>query len=99
MNHKIENGTLTLSMQEDLLSSNVEVLRVACKEAIETASEVQNLFIDLSAIKVVDSKGLNLLIGLYQEANRRTWKFKVNGASSEIRQLFSFVKLAERFGV
>jgi len=99
MNHRIENGTIILSMQEDLLSSNVELLRAACKNAIENTNDVQNLQVDLSVTKIVDSKGLNLLIGLYQEANRRNWKFKVTGVSTEISQLLSFVKLAGHFGL
>lgn len=88
-----------MTMQEDLLSTNVESLRQICRKALEEAPSANSLIIDLTGTGAVDSKGLNLLIGLYQESNRRTWSFKVQGASAEIRQLFSFVKLTERFGI
>lgn len=99
MRQRIDNGTLVLAMQEDLLSTNVGILSLACKNAIESSTEIKKLTVDLTATKFVDSKGLYLLISLYRDAHQRSWEFKVVGVADEVYQLLSFAKLVERFGL
>lgn len=92
-----ENQTF-IHFEEDLLSTNVQELRSELKIICEKI-EGSNLIIDLSKCKIIDSQGLNLLIGLYKEAVNKQCKFKVTGASTANLRLFSIFKLKERFGI
>lgn len=68
MKHRIEGGTLILAMQEDMLSSNVDLLSISCKNAIEATTDLHNLTVDLAQSRMVDSRGVYLLINLCREA-------------------------------
>lgn len=99
MNNSLENNTLTLILEEDLLSTTVKPLLSEAQEVIEDAGDVETVVVDLSEVKTIDSQGLNLIVGIYQECRSRDWKFAITGASQAVKRLFQFVKLSERFGI
>lgn len=98
MNQSIENDVLTLTMEKNLLSTTVVSLREKCKQTF-TDSSFKEMVIDLAKIDTIDSKGLNFLIGLYKECSQRNILFRITGTSPELRQLFAFVRLIEKFNI
>jgi anti-anti-sigma factor len=99
MKQHLVDLTLKLTFEEDLISTTVKPLLLKSREAIAGASEASTLLIDLSQVEMIDSQGLNFLIGLYQEAEKAAKSFRVTGASPANQRLFSFVNLKERFGI
>ena len=99
MKKRQDELTLTLIMEEDLISTSVKDLIVRCRTAIEEAAGIATVVVDLSKVEMIDSQGLNFLIGLYQDAEKAKLSFRVVGASPANERLFSFVNLSERFGL
>lgn len=63
-----DKGILTLTLDQDLLSSNAESSQTAFEKALARAPKYKGFRIDLCQAKVVDSVGLNLLFGLLHRA-------------------------------
>lgn len=100
MNHVIEDRKLSFQVGEDILSTNVETLAKQFREGIDSASATVNqIEVNLSGVDTIDSQGLNLLIGLFQECKRKKWGFRVSHCTENVRWLFSIFKLTEVFGV
>lgn len=100
MNHVIEDRKLSIQVGEDILSTNVETLATQFRESVEQAGDEANqVELDLAGIETIDSQGLNLLIGLFQECKKKKWGFRVINCSENVRWLFSIFKLTDVFGV
>jgi anti-anti-sigma factor len=85
--------------EENLLSTNVQSLRKSLLEQLTAASQLQGVVADLSSVSQIDSQGLNLLVGLYRECQRRGVSVKATGASVDIVRLLGYVNLAGLFGL
>lgn len=99
MKHEIKDGELLLSPENDLISTTVQDHLKVVQSILDELPPVDKLTIHLDAVNAVDSQGLNLLVGIYQESRSRDWSFRIDGASPSIQRLFHFVKLSERFGL
>ena len=100
MHAALTDTTLRVTFDGDLLSSNVDALRAEILAALTLhAASARTLAADLAASRLVDSKGLNLLIALYRESQHRKLAFRVENPSADVRRLFSLLKLNERFGL
>lgn len=99
MNTKQDNDGLVICVEEDLLSTVVDRLLAEWKGLIEKTESPGNVAIDISKVNVIDSRGLNLLIGFYKECMKRNWPFRIVGSSKEIKRMFALLKLTERFGI
>ena len=66
--HNSHNDTLTLVMQEDLLSTNAERALHEIETAIENSPRYHILWLNLTACKMIDSVGLNLIFALLGNA-------------------------------
>lgn len=99
MNHEYAQETLTLKFSKDITSVTAPALLEEIKELIAANQESKILIADLTTVNMIDSQGLNLLVGLYQETGRLGWEFQITGANPSIKRLLSFVKLDEIFGM
>ncbi len=99
MNTKQESGVTTVFVEEDLLSTSVDRLLSEWKGLLEKAENLGSISVDISKVNIIDSRGLNLLIGFYKECMKRQWSFRVVGCSKDIKRMFSLLKLSERFGI
>jgi anti-anti-sigma factor len=89
------NMTLTVVIPSDVLSTNTEVLRPEIFKILEdTASEAwQVLVFDLTAAKMVDSAGLNLLISVVRSVQPRGLKIRALVSNDNILRTFKFTRL------
>jgi anti-anti-sigma factor len=89
------NMTLTIVIPSDVLSTNTEVLRPEIFKILEdTASEAwQVLVFDLTAAKMVDSAGLNLLISVVRSVQPRGMKIRALVSNDNILRTFKFTRL------
>jgi anti-anti-sigma factor len=78
MKHSIDSTskTLTLSFDGDVLSTNADVLRQDAMGALDSPAfkfaDWQTLKLDLTAAKMIDSVGLNLIVSLIRTAKSRS---------------------------
>ncbi len=99
MNHQINAAekTLEITFPGDVLSTNADQLRTAILALLETepvkAAGWTTLKLDLTAAKMIDSVGLNLVVGLYKEAKKRNAKTSAFLRSANIQRTFIFTRL------
>jgi anti-anti-sigma factor len=89
--------TLTLRVAGDLLSTNAEAVRNEITGLLEAAGATPqkwNVFrLDLSSAKMVDSVGLNLVVGLLKQVQKQGAKLQVTYSSQNIFRTFAFTRL------
>jgi anti-anti-sigma factor len=91
--------TLKITFSGDLLSTNIDALRTEILAALTEHSSTQTVVADLSNARLVDSKGVNLLLALYRETQRRKIDFRAENPSADVRRLLALLNLQERFGL
>ena len=99
MQHKISDAEMSITFEEDLVSTSVKEYLSRCKEILAGQKNLKKVVADIGKVKMIDSQGLNLLVGLYQECNKRKLAFQITGTSPSLKRLFDFVKMSDRFGV
>lgn len=95
----ISDQNIHLTFAENIVSTNVEESMNIYKKAAQECPSPSEVTVNLANIKMVDSQGLNLLIAIYQECQRKRCGFKVLNATEPVKKLFTFVKLNEKFGI
>ena len=91
--------TLRITFDGDLLSTNVEALRLKILAALAQHPSAQTVVADLTHTRLVDSKGINLLIALYREIQNRKLALRLENPTPEVRRLLGLLNLSERFGL
>ncbi len=99
MRYSKDDLTLTLHFEENLISTTVKELQAECTRVLDESGEPARIVADLAEVEMIDSQGLNFLLGLYQDAHDHNRQFHVTGASPANQRLFAFVNLSERFGL
>ncbi len=99
MHSDLTDSTLRLLFDGDILSTEIATLRPLLLGCLDSSTGVSALVADLSASKIVDSQGLNLLMALLHETERRKWTFRVENADPDLRRLFTVLNLNSRFGI
>lgn len=95
MKATIEDSHLTLSFEEVLTSTTVQRLRRQFIQALDEAASVLCVNADISQVEMIDSQGLNFIIGMFNDARARGKDFRLCGASEANRRLFAIVNLQE----
>jgi len=105
MHHAINSAerTLEVTIPGDVLSTNAEQIRTEIfalfeLEAVKAAGW-ENLKLDLTAAKMVDSVGLNLIVSLYKEAHKRRAKTIAVISNPNIQRTFLFTRLDKHLQV
>lgn len=93
----LSSRTLTLSFPGDVLSTNAdatsqEVTRILESEAVH-ALGWNTLKLDLTAARMIDSVGLNLIVSLIKLAKNRPGKVVAQIASPNVQRTFIFTRL------
>jgi anti-anti-sigma factor len=86
-----QEKSLVLRPETDLIASQIEELRNAVLEQMKKFPEVESVVLDAEGIEIVDSLGVNLIIGIYRQAVADSKGFEVINAGSR------FVKVAQFF--
>jgi len=105
MQHSIKSAerTLEITLPGDLLSTNAEPIRTEFLALLETpavkAPHWDTLKLDLTAAKMVDSVGLNLIVAIYKETQKRKAKMAVLVSNPNIQRTFLFTRLDKHLQV
>jgi anti-anti-sigma factor len=99
MQATLSEQRLEFTFGGDLLSTNVAELRADLLGKMNDQSGYTAVVANLSRARRVDSQGLNLLIALFRECERRKVGFSVSEPQPEVLRLLTYLRLAQRFGL
>jgi anti-anti-sigma factor len=88
-----EGRTLKLVFPGDVLSTNAGVLKEQALAAVGASAGWDWLEADLSAAKMVDSVGLNLLVSLIKAAQQQNRKARIRTVNTHVRRALKFTRL------
>ena len=91
--------TLTIRMEEYLVSTIAAQTLEDWKKWLKEYSDATEVILDLSGARIIDSEGINLIIGLYRECTASEKEFRVEHASQDNIRLFKILKLSKVFGL
>jgi anti-anti-sigma regulatory factor len=91
----LDDTNLTLIFEESLLSTDVQRLRMQYLQILEQAGPVTSITADIAQVAMIDSLGLNFIIGLYNDSREKRCVFRLSGASPSNMKLFELVNLQE----
>lgn len=99
MNISTAGKTLIIEMVDDLVANVVRNNLDKAKATIDNNSSFDSVTLDISNVDSIDSIGVTFVVGLYKTSVENNKKFKVMGASEDIVNLFSLMRLDEIFTV
>lgn len=93
---KKNDGILQLSIKDDMTIYNAESLKETLLGYCH--SDTKELHLDLSAVAEIDSAGLQLLLLLKAEAQKRAFTLRLLRHSEAVIEVFELLKLGMYFG-
>ena len=89
--------SVQITVPGDVLSTNVDTIRESIFETIDSEEVTKNGFrkicLDLTAAKMIDSAGLNLLVSVLKVAKAQNASVLARISSPHIQRTFSFTRL------
>ena len=99
MNALLQDNRLVLQPQADLVASYIEVLRDAVLVQLKKYPHVAGVVFDATGIEIVDSLGVNLIIGIYRQAVAEAKTFEIINAGSRFIKVAQFFRFYSLFSV
>jgi len=98
MKKALNDSVLTLTLQEDLIATNVKGFKSNIDKYLhDEMGNIDEVIMDLSACENIDSVGVTFVVGVYKQVTNDAMGFRIKGSSEEIKQLFKLMKLDEFF--
>lgn len=93
-----KNGDeLRLTPKVDLVASTVEEQRASMMKALESSGT--KVVLDLTAVDIVDSLGITLVLGLFKSCQKSGAAFSLEGVKPDILRVFKLFNLTKFFPV
>lgn len=99
MKRMLMEDNLILTPDMDIVSGKVKELAEKARSHMDKEEKYERVVLDLSEVKIIDSIGITFVIGLYKSSSIGGKKFKVSGLNSDIKQLFTIMKLDQVFEI
>ena len=99
MKSQVIEKSLVITPQTDLVASNIEEVRAYILEKLKEYRDTESIVLDAGGIETVDSLGVNLIIGLYKQANSENKHFEVAGAGVKFQKIADFFRFNDLFKV
>ncbi len=99
MKVNVEGNTLFLIPGTDLIASNVETLRDRMLGELKNNPDTEKIVLDAEGIEIVDSLGLNLVIGLYRQVNNESKTFEIVHVGDKFMKVANFFRFPSLFEV
>ncbi|MBF0224396.1 MAG: STAS domain-containing protein [Desulfobacterales bacterium] len=95
-----KDDTLFLIPETDLVASTIEKTRNFFWDELKKNSDAHhNIILDVQGIEVVDSLGVNLIIGLYRQINSEHKNFSIINGGKKFMKIASFFRFPTLFTV
>lgn len=95
----LENESLILVPETDLIASKIEELRDFFANELEDHPDAGRIILDVQGIDLVDSLGVNLIVGLYREVTDASKEIEIVGASKNFMKVAGFFRLTSLFPI
>jgi anti-anti-sigma factor len=95
----VENKSMHIKFEEDLIAPNVKEFEKKVTRYFEEEPDLEEVVIDMSSIKNIDSVGITFIIGMFRDVTKDGSLFKVTGCNNDIKQLFRLMKLDDFFDI
>lgn len=99
MEAKVENEILYLSPEDSFVASKVGELRDAIARKINEEKACEKVVLNAVNISVVDSLGVNLIIGIYKECASQNKHFEIANTTDSLKQISDFFRFEDYFPV
>ena len=99
MKANIEANTLYIIPETDLVASRIEELRDDMIQELENNPDATGVILDVQGIDIVDSLGVNLIIGLYRQVTAESKTFEIIGAGDKFMKVANFFRFPTLFTV
>ncbi|ETR74070.1 MAG: Anti-sigma-factor antagonist [Candidatus Magnetoglobus multicellularis str. Araruama] len=93
------NGTFFLLPETDLVASQMEEIRDYFMKELRDNVDVDKVTLDATGIEIVDSLGVNLIIGLYRHVSTESKKFNVINAGEKFMKVANFFRFSTLFDI
>lgn len=94
-----DTGVTYLVLESDLVASRVEEMRQFLMEQLKAYPDESAVILDVQGIEVVDSLGVNLIIGLYKHVAAESKEFKIVNAGEKFMKVANFFRFNSIFPV
>lgn len=94
---KKKGDALRLAPKGDLVASTVEEQRASMLKALESAAD--RVVLDLSAVELIDSLGITLVLGLFKSCQKSGADFSIEGVKPDLMRVFKLFNLTKFFSV
>jgi anti-anti-sigma factor len=84
--------TVRINVDGDMTGDRVHELEEEFNQSLENNWTCSNVLLDLKDVRLIDSRGISLCIGLYKECNTHKVPFSIE-ASSEAYRILKFLNL------
>ena len=92
-----DKNSITLRVPGDLISTNAEALRKEAAGLLETPDgaprKSATFILDLRAARLVDSVGLNLVVGLLKRVQKLGARMQITYSNPNVLRTFTFTRL------
>jgi len=95
----LDDKNLILKFEESLISTTVKRLREQYLGFLAQTQRIHSITFDISQVDLIDSQGLNFIIGIFNETQKNGIAFRLAGASPANKKLFELVNLQEHIPV
>lgn len=99
MKKEYADNTLKIQMEENLVSYVSANILDTWKTWLGECDDTPDVVIDIEKSEIIDSEGINLIIGLYRECTSKGRNFQVINPTAENLRLFGILKLSRIFGL
>ena len=97
LSSKKKGDVLRLITKDNLVASTVDDQRVSMMKALESAGD--KVVLDLSAVDLIDSLGITLVLGLFKSCQKSGAAFSIEGVKPDIMRVFKLFNLTKFFPI
>jgi len=94
-----ENDVFYLVPETDLVASQMEEIRDYFMTALRENPDVNQVTLNAQGIEIVDSLGVNLIIGLYRHVSTESKKFQIINAGEKFMKVANFFRFSTLFDI
>jgi anti-anti-sigma factor len=98
MESKTEYGILFLIPGSDMIADTFNEMRTFFLDTLQINPEAE-VVLDVENVNVIDSLGVNLIIGLYKELSEYSRTFRIINASEQFMKVANFFKFNSIFNI
>lgn len=99
MEYRIEDDRLILIPATDLVASRIEALRDFFTDTLQRNPDLPQVVLDVTGVHIVDSLGVNLIVGLFRQTAADGRSMELMGANPDFMKVANFFRLPTLFPI